>query len=490
MWNNIVNTALLGTGKKQLRKEDLPPALSAAADIVLYDRSLDVETQFLHLASIALNYRQSGTSPLHDAGVTPDAAPPEDNPYCSAPAWQALQTALDMGLQPLIGFWLEACAAAAQIAPPEFIPILLDMAVKEKSWRQLALTVCGKRGEWLGALNPDWAFKRTDSVDERWQTGSLDDRKAVLADFRLEDATKGREHLQQTWAQENAATRAELLKVMGIQLSDADVPWLETLLTDKSQKVKEEVWSLLKQLPGSSIVTLYWQLLQKSIIPGQNGFFNKKSLEISLQLPSDKRIADSGIQLLSSSKSISDDAFILFQLASYVPPSWWEAHFNTDKKGVLAYFASNDFTQHFVQALGLAAIRFKDQDWLMLVLKESKEFFKDALEVLPVHEQEAYALRFFEKEPQYVIRFLSECNYEWSLPVTRELFKWIAKNPYQYNRNFFDKQVQRIPLAIAGELESFTPELPAYQATWKNTSEHILRLLSCKAAIIKAFFKK
>jgi len=490
MWNNIVNTALLGTGKKQLRKEDLPPALSAIADTVLGDRSLDVETQFLHLAAIALNYRQSGVTALQDTSVTLEAAPEEVLPYCTPAAWQALHTAIDMGLQALILYWMEACAAAQQIAPPEFIPTLMDMSVKEKQWRNLAVAVCGKRGEWLGQLNPDWAFKKSDSTEERWQTGSLDERKQVLTALRQEDPAKAREWLQKTWSQENAATRAELLKVLQINAGDEDVPWLETLLTDKSSKVKDETWALLKQLPTSSIVQAYWQLLQQSITPAKKGLLNKKSLEISLQLPSDKRIADSGIQLLSTSKNGNDDVFILYQLTAYVPPSWWEDYLQTDKNGVLAYFNNTELTEKFIQALGLAASRFKDLDWLRLIVKEGKDFYMDALRVLPPHEQEAYALRFFEKEVQFIIRCFSEKEYEWGLPITRELFRWIAKNPYQYNRNFFDKQVHNIPLLIAGELENFTPELPAYQATWKNTTEHIKRLLSCKAAINKAFSNK
>lgn len=490
MWNNIVNTVLLGTGKKQLRKDDLPPALSAVADTVLGNKSLDVETQFLHLAAIALNYRQSGVTALQDSSVTLEPAPAEVLPYCSPAAWQALHTAIDMGLQALILYWMEACAAAQQLAPPEFIPTLMDMAIREKQWRNIAVIVCGKRGEWLGQLNPEWAFKKAETNEERWQTGSLEERKQVLSSIRQENPAQAREWLQQTWSQENAATRAELLKVLQINAGEEDVPWLETLLTDKSSKVKDETWTLLKQLPTSAIIQAYWQLLQQSITPSKKGLLNRKSLDIELQLPSDKRIADSGIQLLSSSKSVSDDAFILYQLTTYVPPVWWENYLQTDKKGVITYFNNTELTQQFNQALGLAAIRFKDLEWLQLILKESKEFFKDALQALPVHEQEAYALRFFEKEPQFLIRFLSERDYEWGLPLTRELFKWIAKNPYQYNRNFFDKQVQNIPLSIAGELESFAPDLPAYQATWNNTTEHIKRLLTCKAAINKAFINK
>jgi hypothetical protein len=41
-----------------------------------------------------------------------------------------------------------------------------------------------------------------------------------------------------------------------------DLPWLESLLNEKGQKVKDEALALLKSIPGSSIVKQYEDLLR------------------------------------------------------------------------------------------------------------------------------------------------------------------------------------------------------------------------------------
>jgi hypothetical protein len=493
MWNNIVNTALLGTGKKQLLPGDLPPALADAAAIILSDDSLEPETRFLHLASLAYNYRQSGVTALQHEGVAITPAPEEILPYCSKDAVAALKTAVDLELDPLVTYWLEACARSNQIAPPEFVPMILDLALENKTLRANGLQVCGKRGEWLSQLNPEWKFGQSQSVplEERWQNGTLDDRKQALTAMRNADPAKGREWLQQTWAQENANTRAELLKPMHTGLSNDDIPWLETLLTEKSIKIRDEAWPLLKKLPASGIIQAYWDVLERAIIPVQEksllGLRSKTVLNINLTLPSDKRIADSGIQLLSNTKSLSDDSFILYQLTSYVPPTWWEDYFKMDKAGVLELFQQTEITKYFIQALGVAAIRFKDVEWLRFITTESKDFFKDALDVLPAKEQEAYALRFFEHEPNHVIRHLMSRQDQWGPEISLTVVKWMANNPYQYNRNFFDQQIRQIPTSIFKEIEKIEPDNPMHVAPWGHTIEHIRRLMDAKNMISAAF---
>ncbi len=481
MWNNIINTALLGIGKKQLTAADLPTELFPVAEKIMTDKSLDAETQFLHLAAVMLNYRQSGVTPVNNSGVPLEPAPPEESPYCSTQAIYALQDALDMDLLPLVTYWLEACHDKGQIVLPEYIPVLLDTAVSQKRIRHLAMTVCGKRGQWLGSMNPDWQFPFAVSNEDRWQTGSAEDRRQVLQEIRQSYPGMALEWLQQTWAQENISTRTEFLKIMRINISEDDLSWLESL-QEKNQKVKDEVWALLKQIPSSFIVQAYWQILQHAVSRGHD-----QSLRISLQLPLDKRIIDSGIATLSNEKNVSEEAYILFQLMGCIPPSWWESLFNTDKVEVLQIFENDDLGKRFIPALILAAGRFKDAVWLRLLLQKSNAFYPDVIPLLPAAEQEAYALKLFSNHPQDVINYLSNRTDEWGLEITGEVLKWMARNPYQYTRNFFDKHVLQLPPGIVDELEKLAPEEPAYQATWRNTSEHIRRLLACKIQINKAF---
>jgi len=481
MWNNIINTALLGTGKKQLSVIDLPANLSPITTNIIGDKALDAETKFLHLAAIMLNYRQSGVMPVSNAGVPLAPAPSEELPYCSTAAIYALQDALDMDLLPLVTYWLESCYNKGQIALPEYIPVLLDTAVSQKRIRHLAMSVCGKRGQWLSSMNAEWQFPFAVSNEDRWQTGSPEDRRQVLQETRQSYPGLAREWLQQTWPQENVSTRAEFLKIMRINVSEDDLSWLESL-QEKNQRVKDEIWALLKMIPSSFIVQSYWQVLQQAVSRGSG-----LSLNISLQLPLDKKIIDSGIATMSNEKNLSEEAFILFQLLGTVPPAWWESHFNADKEEVIQLFQKDDLGKRFIPALILAAGRFKDASWLRSLMEKSVSFYPDVIPLLPPAEQEEYALRLFSNFPQDVITYLSNRDDEWGMNITSEVLKWVARNPYQYTRNFFDKHILQIPVAITDELEKLTPEEPAYQATWRNTSEHIRKLLSVKTDIRNAF---
>ncbi|QHS61683.1 DUF5691 domain-containing protein [Chitinophaga agri] len=482
MWNNIINTALLGTGKRQLSVADLPTDLVTVAEKIIGDKSLDTETQFLHLASVVLSYRQSGVNAVNNSGVPLQPAPPEERPYCNTAAIYALQDALDMDLLPLVHYWLEACSDKRQIVVPEYIPVILDTAVSQKRIRQLAMDVCGKRGQWLSKMNPDWQFPVVHSPEERWQTGSSEDRIQVLEEIRRSYPGMAREWLQQTWSQENTAAKTEFLKVMRINISEDDLSWLESL-KEKNQKVKDEIWTLLKNIPGSFIVQSYWQILQKAITHGTG-----KTLHISLQLPLDKIIADSGIIMMSNQKNISDEGFILYQLTNNVPPSWWETHFNADKQEVINIFSNDDIGKRLLKAMIIPSGRFRDVAWVRLLTQLTEDaFFPDGISLLSPEEQEEYLLRMLPGDPQSIIHFMDKMDGEWNLKITREVLKWIARNPYQYTRNFFDKHIMQLPSAIADELEKLGPEEPAYQNMWRNTSEHIRKLLSCKMQITTAF---
>lgn len=63
-WNNIINTALLGTDKKQLSNVELSADLSDAFEQVNLNNNLDKEDKLLQLTAVAFNYRQSGLSAI------------------------------------------------------------------------------------------------------------------------------------------------------------------------------------------------------------------------------------------------------------------------------------------------------------------------------------------------------------------------------------------------------------------------------------------
>src|SRR5688500_18930515 len=107
-WNHIINTALLGTDKRAIKKEDFAGVLAENTDII-YQTETDREDQFLQLASVVYNYRQCGVLPMHNETLAVSKADKEEKKYCSAFAQSVLNDLLQVDSKPLLELWLNEC---------------------------------------------------------------------------------------------------------------------------------------------------------------------------------------------------------------------------------------------------------------------------------------------------------------------------------------------------------------------------------------------
>jgi hypothetical protein len=491
-WNSVINVALLGTEKRSLKTEEVDPVFAESFALV-QEQGSSSEDAFLQRATLVYNYRQCGFLPLHKETVSVVQAEAEERAYASPLAHAVLSDVLESGSISLLFFWLEQCSRNHLVVQPDFLPVLLNLGIKKKELHPLLNTCCGRRGEWLRQFNREWKKGETLTEEESWQTGTLAQRKALLAGVREQNPARGRELLQQTWAQEPAATRAELLETLLINASEEDLPWLEEVQNEKSVKVKEVALQVLKGIPGSAIVQSYWRILQQSVwvntAKGILGIGSKTSLEIKLASV-DPAIFKTGIQQLSDKAKTSDEDFILYQLMTAVPPRFWELHFNLDKKKILDLFAKEERTAALAPAFGLAASRFRDIEWLRAVISvDQLRLYGDAFELFPQKEAEQYALAFLDEDLSAagVLSSIHHFKEEWSLDFTRAILHFTAKNPYQYTRSFYNDMASVLPAAIATELENCSPKEAYLRSMWTNLSDHIIRLLTLKQQTLKAF---
>lgn len=149
-WDNIVHTALLGTDKRQLKKEDISPNLVEVYELI--NQINDKEEQYLNFAAVAFNYRRCGALPLNKSIIYSNAKD-DVQVYCSLFAQQVLNDIVSIENYPLLELWLQKCNNSDQIVQPECIPLLFDVAVKYKPLQPQISVVTGKRGEWLLPLN-------------------------------------------------------------------------------------------------------------------------------------------------------------------------------------------------------------------------------------------------------------------------------------------------------------------------------------------------
>ncbi len=491
-WDNIINTALIGTDKKQLTVADLVNELTEGFEIINAETNIDKEEKFLQMASVAYNFRQSGANSIYKEGVTITEAPPEEKAYCNNCAITLLRDILEENSYSLLKLWLDECSKKNLITAPEMIPALLNIAISQKAMRSLIVQCCGNRAAWLSSFSADWKFSDKTTDEELWQTGTPEQRKLLLQQIRVNDSAGGRELLKQTWAEENANTKAELLKQLAVNISANDVEWIESLQSEKSQKVKDQALELLKQIPESTIVKQYTEILTQAVtIKKERSLMGFKSkISLHFHLPHiDENIFKSGIQKLSNTKEFTDEEYIFFQLIKSVPFSFWETHFSETPGNIIQYFQKDKDNKKFIPALVGSIVHFKDNRSAISLMEYSEVFYIDIIPLLPVQLQEHYSIKFFEHHEHSIIQYATLRENEWSVELAKIIFRYLAKNPYNYNRTFYNQYIHLIPATIAGELEKYTPPEDQFKTTWSNTSGYITKLLNLKLQIAKAFNK-
>ncbi|OCX54348.1 hypothetical protein BEL04_08815 [Mucilaginibacter sp. PPCGB 2223] len=488
-WEYVINTAMLGTDKQIPSPADLPEEITGVAALIDASETADKEVKFLQKAAAIYNYRQCGFTPLEQKELPVHTASPETSPYCTEAASAILSDILNEEPTALLGLWLSHCHQTGKILLPDVLPAVLDVALKDKSLQPLAVACCGNRGLWLSGLNPSWDYFSTVSDKELWQTGKPDERAGALEKLRTTDPDMAREWLQQTWPQETAASKADLLKTFRVNAGAADQDWLESLWSEKGQKVKEEVVYLLKRIPGSSIIKLYEGVLREAVMLKKEkallGMMTKVSIQFKLPSRIDEAIFKSGIEKLSGQKSpFSDEEFIIYQLIESVPPAFWEQRFEAAPAQVVQYFEK--YAPAMTGALGMAVSRFKAASWMPYFL-HLDGFYVDFIDFLNPPEQEKYLLRFFKPDPRNAIHYALQLKQEWSADFAITVLREMANYPYEYNRASFNKHIRLIPVTIINQVKAIEPKDLNLLNTWAKNRDHLLKLLRLKQQTLNAF---
>ena len=491
-WEDIVNKALLGSEKGSLSPEDLPTEIADQFDIV---SSSDKEETFLRISALAFQFRQSGAIPIKSTHAAQTEAAPEIKPYCSASANAILKTLLEEELHALLNVWLERCSAKDQLAQPEILPSLLDLAGRKKEYRNVIMSVAGERGKWLCALNPQWNFAADSDANAIWNEGSTDDRKDLLRHLRAVHPEEGRKLLETSWATEGANEKLAFLEILKIKVSANDLAWLENL-KEKGQKVNAAILQLLKLIPESTVVQEYKKILAASVNLKTGkallGMINKTEITVNESIAFPESIFKTGIEKLSSNKTVSDNQNILAQLMMSVPPSFWESHLQRTSSEIIELLQKDKLTAFYLPAISIAAVQFNDTSWVRTILdKVDKNLIGNSvvslLSTLPGEERIKYAVKIFEEQPAQITQLMLESETEWTFDLAKKILKHTASEVYQYNKVFYRQAVAVIPVDILDHLDSFAPGEEQKKTYWQTQRDELARLLSLKQQTLQSF---
>ena len=509
LWNEILQTAILGTERKPLMLPG-PAANDAAGTLLAGLATQDPAAQLLGAAAIV-----SLTSRAAMAGlppVPPPATSPEETLPAAPPmAARLLEKLLDTR-PALVPEFCEVCAAANFRLPDSLLPRLLAFAQTRQAARQSISPVLGQRGAWLARQNPDWAFAApavltaavTASQDDAvWQTGTREQRLRFLGELRSRDAAAARRLVETAWSQEDPDMRAEILKNLAEGLSLADEPLLETGLDDRRKEVRTAAQALLIRLPQSALAN---RLLARALAcckftetkPGLmarlTGSGPLLTLEVELPAACDKAMERDGIAAkVPAHLKIGERNWWFRQILAAVPPSSFVAATGFPAGSIDKAVQTSDFAQEIRDSWHEATKRCHDPDWAYHLYVQNTLQYRDLLPVLRPEQREEILLDIIAKSPTTEISAICEqlLAFENGIPprIARAAANYLREAVLQAPANIspwylpWEELAYRFPASLAGEILARWPTPNEIQDTWCKHTGKFQEALACRYEI-------
>ena len=546
LWSAVVQAALVGTERAPralagaLPAAGAPPDLAEALTLATARRAAggggnggnggnggeDLEGSLLDAAAALSLYVRAGRLPA--AGLTPapatGAAPADadDLPEVPPAAVRSLARMYSNGTaELLLPEWLRLAAARGLRIPPLALPAALDAGRRSPELRALIPPVLGGRGRWLAAQNPEWGYAvgATEADDagvaRRWETGTLQERSALLARLRQSDPARARELLAATWAQEPPKERAAFIETLAEGLSDADEPFLEAALDDKRKDVRRPAAELLARLPGSRLVARMRARLEPLLSYERPKLLRGARLLAEPPAACDKAAERDGVVAKPpNGTSMGERAWWLRQMLAAVPPSHWSAAWGIAPEVLVKHAHKSDWSAPLIDGWTVAAWRHRDAAWIEALLADPDRpravadisdtvvFGQHLAEALPPEQRERVVMRGLARDDDrgYETTFycLTGCTHAWSerfaaavLDMTRRfiVLSMQERNPQRNSLAYYLREqlpgfAAHIPVSLA---ERAASGWPAGETEWTRSIDSLVELLQVRREMVDAF---
>ncbi len=252
---------------------------------------------------------------------------------------------------------------------PGFLRLFSQRNVFKEQGRETVAAVLGERGRWLAAQNADWRWAAEKVVVEEnidwekletlWTDGSFQERNSSLKILRKHDPGKAREKLAETWKNDKAEHRENFLNVFADGLSEADVPFLENALKDRSGNVRQLAANLLAEIPDSEYAKRARVRAEAMIQPGPN----PGSFQIVPPTEFTKEMKADAFEE-KPPQGVGQRAWWLAETMKRVPLTFWETKFQQTPTEILAVLKKDVFLLPLLLGWSSSAFLFENDDWI------------------------------------------------------------------------------------------------------------------------------
>lgn len=295
---------------------------------------------------------------------------PAERP-CGRPLSERTQSALT-ALLPDSELLIDALAALADrgfVLPLPLVPAVLDAVgpkardVHGRFVGRLAETPRGRVASrlladptvaWLAVQNPEWSWAvpfHTDHEADFVQAPAAD-RPARMRAWRELAPAAARAHLETIQSGLTAADRAPLVAALAPRVGPEDEPFLETLLDDRSIKVRRESVLALARLESSALAARA-RTRAFDLIQAQNRMMGLRRV-LQIDLPPERSDAETRLKQdgLDAGAELPQGAVVakvgprqqaLAHAVMLVPPHAWRTHLDWDDNAIVAAFSSHEY---------------------------------------------------------------------------------------------------------------------------------------------------
>lgn len=334
VWSPLLAAATVGVTRAPLGAVDVPTPIAEALAAL---ESLPAAERLLKTAAVLDVCLQAGlTFPPAPALIAPAAD--ETRAALPTAAADVLRVMLEDAPPRLIAQALATTDRAGYRLPPGLLTLAPEQRRSRPALAPLLDAVLGERGRWLLATRGEAAPVASVDPVERWQTGTLAERRAALVELLAADRDDGRERFRTALPQMPAAERAELLTVLVDTVTPEDEPLFESLLKDRGREVRLLAAAGLQRLPASG-----WAARMRARV---QALVRRDGKQLLLEPPAeaDASWSADGIEVKRPKhESLGERAWWLYELARRVPLSVWQAATGLDAAGLLGWAKSGDW---------------------------------------------------------------------------------------------------------------------------------------------------
>ena len=361
VWQDVMRSAVVGTGAQNfVPGSSEEPLLSLMSQLA----EGNPEKCLLRANALLANYRVAGVEPSSHAFALPQIAGAEVRSEFSESVAQDLLLMISGEYREALPEWLSLADQKESRVPHRYLAETIDFGRRHPEFREGIVPLLGVRGRWLAAQNPDWKYALKISRTERdklpgvdvfdpkkandlWQTGSKEERVALLSSLRKTLPGSARELVESTWSQDSPEERAAFLESYSVSLSMEDEPFLESSLDDKRKEVRTMAQDMLAKLPESRFCLRMIERAKpllvlvsaetKSKIPFFPKFGAKTTevLEVNLPTACDKAMLRDGVIAKPPDTTIGERAWWLQQILSRTPLQHWETSWSKTPAEIL-----------------------------------------------------------------------------------------------------------------------------------------------------------